>query len=105
VVMQATNNCGSDVFTTQLIVTSIDNLSKSIHFSMDPNPVKDFLTIHFNEMPKAVVKILDMTGKQVMENITVSETQHINVQLLPSGVYYLQVVGETGSSVQKFIKL
>lgn len=72
-----------------------------IAFKIYPNPTNDILTIDSN-FDINNIQIFDLTGKEILQQ---SNTQQINVSLLPKGVYLLKVFDFNGKfNVQKFIK-
>lgn len=68
-----------------------------------PNPVKDQLFITTKQTQPDRVEIYDISGKLVYHSSTVSDV--INVEFLPSGVYFLKCFSKIAERVQKFIKL
>ena len=78
---------------------SIDD-SENSFFSIYPNPVKDKLFISGNETPIAV-SIYNVLGKEVL---SIKNTNNINVQALPSGVYMIRISDGVGQTNRKFIK-
>ncbi|MBL4587557.1 MAG: T9SS type A sorting domain-containing protein, partial [Flavobacteriales bacterium] len=68
-----------------------------------PNPVSTQLNI-LN--PQSVViseiRIVDMTGRIV--NTVKKNTNAVDVSFLPSGVYFIEFVSETGTVIEKFVK-
>ena len=78
------------------------NSFTALNFTIYPNPVQNTLIIqnptgeHIN-----TVSVLDLTGKIIIYEKGVEK---INVELLPHGVYFLKVLTNTKSYIQKFIK-
>ncbi|CAI8334064.1 MAG: Uncharacterised protein [Cryomorphaceae bacterium] len=68
--------------------------------SMHPNPTDNTLFISGNESVIAVA-IYNVLGKEVL---SVKNTNNINVQALPSGVYTIRISGGVGQTNRKFIK-
>ena len=68
--------------------------------SMYPNPTDNTLFISGNESSIAVV-IYNVLGKEVL---SIKNTNNINVQALPSGVYTIRISGGVGQTNRKFIK-
>ena len=65
-----------------------------------PNPTNNTLFITGNETPIAVA-IYNVLGKEVL---SVKNTNNINVQALPSGVYVIRISDGVGQTNRKFIK-
>ncbi len=78
---------------------------------ISPNPVSNLLTINFqnNKIEKVNVQILNDLGQVVyseQKNIIVGENNmSLNVQKLPSGMYFLKLSSNERLSSQKFMKL
>ncbi len=78
---------------------------------ISPNPVSNLLTFNFqnNKTEKVDVQILNEVGQVVYfenKNIVVGENNvSVNVQKLPSGIYFLKLSSNERLSSQKFVKL
>ena len=80
-------------------------------FRISPNPAKDNIRIKMNgsalrkEMPEQI-KISDMLGRTVQtEAFSGKEEQRINVQHLPPGLYFLELLyNDNKKGVQKFVR-
>jgi len=70
------------------------------NISIYPNPTDNTLFITGNETPIAVA-IYNVLGKEVL---SVKNTNNINVQALPSGVYVIRISDGVGQTNRKFIK-
>ena len=68
--------------------------------SIYPNPTNNTLFITGNETPTAVA-IYNVLGKEVL---FIKNTNNINVQALPSGVYMIRISDGVGQTNRKFIK-
>ena len=68
--------------------------------SMYPNPADNTLFISGNESPIAMA-IYSVLGKEVL---SIKNTNTINVQALPSGVYTIRISDGVGQTNRKFIK-
>jgi len=68
--------------------------------SIYPNPTSNTLFITGNETPIAV-SIYNVLGKEVL---SIKNTNNINVQALPSGVYVIRISDGVGQTNRKFIK-
>jgi hypothetical protein len=68
-----------------------------------PNPIVAEMTIH-TELT-ATFQVLDITGKNVLPTTTVTAGTHaVNMQQLPSGIYFVRLQTEKGVMTQKVIK-
>jgi len=70
------------------------------NISIYPNPTNNTLFISGNETP-ITVAIYNVLGKEVL---SVKNTNNINVQALPSGVYVIRISDGVGQTNRKFIK-
>ncbi|WP_296636239.1 BspA family leucine-rich repeat surface protein [Polaribacter sp.] len=70
------------------------------NISIYPNPVENSLIISGNDTPISV-SIYNVLGKQVL---SIKNTNNINVQALPSGVYVIRISDGVGQTNRKFIK-
>jgi hypothetical protein len=70
------------------------------NISIYPNPTSNTLFITGNETPIAVA-IYNVLGKEVL---SLKNTNNINVQALPSGVYVIRISDGAGQANRKFIK-
>ena len=68
--------------------------------SIYPNPTNNTLFITGNESP-ITVAIYNVLGKEVL---SIKNTNNINVQALPSGVYVIRISDGVGQTNRKFIK-
>ncbi|MDC0177632.1 BspA family leucine-rich repeat surface protein [Polaribacter sp.] len=71
-----------------------------LDISIYPNPTDNTLFITGNETPIAVA-IYNVLGKEVL---SIKNTNNINVQALPSGVYVIRISDGIGQTNRKFIK-
>jgi uncharacterized delta-60 repeat protein len=65
-----------------------------------PNPATDLVTLHGNLPRGESIKIYDQRGKLVLEENSTYPTIVLDIQNLPSGLYFVSV----GSGVGKFLK-
>jgi hypothetical protein len=73
------------------------------NFSIDPNPVKDFISLqNENNLPIDKIDVFDISGKKVLEDLKISET--INVEKLSAGVYFLKINSKGKIANIKFVK-
>jgi hypothetical protein len=75
-------------------------------FSLYPNPANETLIIETKEQAKGYLKILDITGRELISEPLIAEKQSIDVSDLDKGVYFLFVRDENKKQAftQKFIK-
>ncbi|MDR1180749.1 MAG: T9SS type A sorting domain-containing protein, partial [Bacteroidales bacterium] len=68
-----------------------------------PNPVTDLLTVE-SETPISEITVFDLTGKEVLRNVTYKQGAIVSFQSCPAGVYFIQITTEKDKSVKKIIK-
>ena len=87
-------DAGLDCSTAGLEDESLSNIS------IYPNPTNNTLFISGNKTP-ITVSIYNVLGKEVL---SIKNTNNINVQALPSGVYVIRISDGVGQTNRKFIK-
>ena len=84
---------------TKIASLSVEGLNETL-FSIYPNPTNNALFISGNETP-ITVSIYNLLGKEVL---SIKNTNNINVEALPSGVYVIRISDGVGQTNRKFIK-
>ncbi|MBU2018081.1 MAG: T9SS type A sorting domain-containing protein [Bacteroidetes bacterium] len=75
-----------------------------VPFDMYPNPANDQVTFNFTSPEMRIIKIIDLSGKQI-ETITLSEESWtVNIVDLKAGVYFVKVLSKTGETVKRLVK-
>ena len=76
-------------------------LNSTQKLTIYPNPVNDQLNLQLNEQQLfSNLRIIDLTGKVILEKQVENQAEQIDVSTLPKGMYYIQVNNEQA----KFIK-
>lgn len=86
-------------------VTAVSSGAMEDAFSIYPNPATDviFLSFPVKSPSRSTVKILNLTGEQVIES---NMTQRINVAALPAGMYILHAENDSGViAIRRFTKV
>ncbi len=86
---------------------SVKEYAQNNQFSIYPNPVSNVLNISLSKPLKAVVEIMDVTGKTIHQEVMSSQSSFLqmNVAGWPAGVYFISISDENGvRSVSRFIK-
>jgi hypothetical protein len=82
---------------------SIDEPADDAVFAVYPNPTNGILfveTRHGTSLPEQnEYRITNPMGQVLLEGYVTAETQQINIEKLPVGMYFISVAGKT----QKFI--
>jgi pimeloyl-ACP methyl ester carboxylesterase len=70
-----------------------------------PNPAKDNITIQTNEIRlPAVLKIYDITGREIFEKTIQQKVEDISIEYLETGTYYISLSNDLIMRSQKLIK-
>lgn len=78
--------------------TNADMYEESFDFY--PNPATEVITVSFDGNPMGMIQILDSTGKEVLSIESEELKTQIEINELPSGMYFI----EYNSKVKRFIK-
>lgn len=76
--------------------------SKTSDFTIYPNPMNDFITIRMNNAKDSTYRIFNQIGKEVRTG-EVSKNK-IDINNLPSGLYFISVSSNEGTLTKKLIK-
>lgn len=91
----------------ECVVTVIDNVGinspvNNMGISVYPNPVKDVLTIESKELSIGKIRILELSGKVVIQFNNFENTIHLS--MLPQGIYFAEIETDKGVVMKKIIK-
>lgn len=76
--------------------------SKSIEFSVYPNPATD--VVYIENAVESNLRVIDMTGKVVVERNIQSINEAVGVSQLEKGIYFVEITKDGIKNVQKLIK-
>jgi len=80
-------------------VTSIAKIPEGKNIGLYPNPATNTLNVSVsNTFGKGVLKVYDMTGKELLSQTVSSVTSSINISVLPAGNYVLKATNTQGLS-------
>jgi len=68
-----------------------------------PNPVKDILTISYNE-EISTIDVVNLVGKQVMSKVINSKETQLDMSNLANGTYFVKVSSDSKSKTIKVVK-
>lgn len=112
VILTITGTCSVDTISHIVNINGIglpeNPLSQSL--SVYPNPTKDKINVSFQikNSDDAIVRLLDITGKELMQQVEKNINGHFNgildVSHLPDGVYILQISDGDMSANRRLIK-
>ncbi len=94
--------CRASATNTLLSTNNFNSIEKS-EVSLYPNPTNNILNINSVETVKSVT-IIDINGRTVLQNNINLNNPEINVAELNSGIYFVSVTTDLGTSTQKIIK-
>jgi len=77
---------------------------KSIDFSIYPNPTKDKLTVEFNAEGNFSIRIIDLMGRTIVANKSVTSGTILSLDKLTSGNYFV-VISDENSNLKGTQKL
>lgn len=83
-------------------VLSVEKAEK-VNFSIYPNPAKENITVSGN-FNNSAARIVDQSGREVMNLSSVTSGQTIQVNELEKGIYFLVLTSNGVSSIEKFSK-
>lgn len=84
--------------------TNTDELStKSVDFSIYPNPAYDQVTLERTEASKAQLTLMDALGQVIWERISQNQIELLEVNDLSPGIYFLQLRTPKGDGFKKMI--
>lgn len=103
------NGCSSTAACTQVVVNNNVGIDENDAFdvSVFPNPTTGILNVHTGASSGQgiTLKITDMTGKVVMNEMIISESQFsIDISNYAQGIYLLTLQNESGTVIRKIIK-
>lgn len=90
------------------LILSNEDFTFEIQTTVYPNPVVDYLNLHFNEMAGQdfEVRLYDTHGRQVLDRklLNSSENETLNLSAYGTGIYILTIV-ESASNKSKTFKI
>ncbi len=96
--LQTVNGCDSTITLNLTVNSSLYDVAELTEITFYPNPTSGMLTFS-KEIEK--IEVIDNIGKVVMRFF---ETEQIDIESLPSGVYYLRLTIEDKTTTRKVIK-
>ena len=97
---------GNFVDTCSMPVGIHEITQKDIPFSLYPNPATNQLNLSFLSAPKTknLLSITDLIGTNMLKESIDDGDSVIDISLLPTGIYFLELKTNEGRSVRKFVK-
>ncbi len=103
------DSIGCEQQTEDFIITideclAVDNQNNT-KFSIIPNPTKDWIIIKGSNIITNIY-VLDQIGNVIISRNGSNENEHkLDLSRLPSGIYFLRIVGEKTKGIYKIVKL
>jgi hypothetical protein len=99
------NKGGLNLFTMKLGVLSIKNIELPVNFNLYPNPATESITISIeNGLDKnQKLRIIDVSGKLVMESYINSTQAILDISKLKKGVYFVTLFTNKGQKTRKLV--
>ncbi len=104
VTLTQNNDCGSDVYTDQLLVTSIDYSSVNHGIKVFPNPVGNHFFLRSDKTMNDV-EIYNLFGQKLMHVEIRNTDAMIQVDDLPAGTYVIRVMTDDALIPLRIFKL
>lgn len=100
------NGCAnsSAQFMTVDACTNVNEMTVQQTFQLWPNPANDILFIQSHFEDQIMVRIMDISGKEIFRNANHLVSQPVNVSALAQGVYVMVIEKEDNILQKKFIK-
>lgn len=95
----------TNISTTTIQTLQIQDYVFSDFFTIYPNPVADILNItNKKQLEINSITIYNSLGQQVKTFINANNTTSIDVSQLKTGLYFIKINSDKGSTTSKFIK-
>jgi PKD repeat protein len=104
VTLTLTNDCGNDVYTQNIAVSTVSVYNRDFQMEVFPNPANDAIMIR-TDYAMQLVELFTMQGIKVHSSEVNDMQEIINISHLPQGTYILRVTTEKGNSQGFVIKL
>lgn len=102
------NGCNGSTSITQSVSACTglaDNSSESTFFEVYPNPVHDKVVVVLNNTNNTSIVIVNAVGQTIYKNVTPDASTSVNVNDLPSGIYFIKILeGNQLKGTKKIIK-
>jgi hypothetical protein len=89
------------------IITSLDDNWLSKETLLYPNPNNGVFTIRFGEVEVTEweIQIMNTSGETIHQQVGgFANEAKVNLPLLPSGVYYIKITTDKGSTMKQMVK-
>ncbi|MFN8416964.1 MAG: T9SS type A sorting domain-containing protein [Cytophagaceae bacterium] len=91
----ALKSCSNSIDKSILKLVNIDPVPQIVerdNFLISPNPCSDFIRINQLSIPSnKLIRLLDITGRILIEKNTAEEIAYVNIEALPTGIYFVNI--------------
>lgn len=87
-----------------IVSNSINNFINELNLVLFPNPFYDFVVVQNNSEQELAIEIFTISGICIFDSILKKGNNNINLGILPSGVYFVNIQGEGKDVNKKLIK-
>ncbi len=99
------NGCTDTSACYTITGVGINEINAANDFTLYPNPTTDEFTVYSEQLTVNSTIVITNTLGEVMQTVHSNpQSSIINCQLLPAGIYFVQVVTDKGSVVKKVVK-
>jgi len=86
------------------VATNTEKNIASKGIKVYPNPSHGELTIELSNSELSNISLFDAHGRMMMQRNKLEGLQQLNISHLDKGIYYLQIISQSGTSTQKVMK-
>jgi hypothetical protein len=81
---------GDEIWVLPNVINGINNAVTQPFYTLQPNPVSDFLTIRFDQQFSGIIEIYDSSGKKLQSQSVYNELElQLNCSDLAAGLYVM----------------
>jgi hypothetical protein len=84
--------------------TSVEESKFAKSIRVYPNPANDYVIVESEMIQNSRIRIYDIAGKEVHQQLNLKDKNNINVSQFPNGVYTIIITNDQDSAHIKFIK-
>ncbi|MGB3947395.1 MAG: T9SS type A sorting domain-containing protein [Bacteroidia bacterium] len=102
VTVTGSNGCTAIDSVEVFVTVGVNELSLNETISLYPNPAKNLVKVRSNGVTLETIKIYNLAGAIVYEQLSNKSEEVLNLNI-PTGVYYMHLKTEVGTSVKKLV--
>lgn len=85
------------------LLSSVSTTGSSPQFNLYPNPANSHFIVASHD-GSSTISVIDINGKVVMNQFTTQLQTTVDVQHLPSGIYFVKLINHKGIAVKRLMK-